>query len=171
MTILMLLCLLGAGSVAPATGDRPAAEAPGATVLLIRHAEKLDSGADPGLSSRGRERAANLATMLADAGVRRVLSTDYRRTRETVEPLATALDLRVETYDPRELEALAARLLAVEGPSVVVGHSNTTPALVALLGGEPGSPIDDASEFDRLYVLHRTASGNVSTLLLRYGVR
>ena len=34
---------------------------------------------------------------------------------------------------------------------LVVGHSNTTPPLVELFGGDAGPPIDEASEYDRLY--------------------
>jgi hypothetical protein len=51
----------------------------------------------------------------------------------------------------------------------VVGHSNTTPAAVELLGGEPGAEIDEADEYDRLYILTIATSGEVSTVVLRYG--
>jgi hypothetical protein len=50
----------------------------------------------------------------------------------------------------------------------VVGHSNTTTELVTLLGGEPGTEIEESSEYDRLYILTINPSG-VTTLLLRYG--
>ena len=43
----------------------------------------------------------------------------------------------------------------------------TTPALVATLGGEPGTPIAD-SEYDRLYLVVLSGSGAV-TSLLRFG--
>ncbi|HEX6202017.1 MAG TPA: hypothetical protein VF100_03370, partial [Thermoanaerobaculia bacterium] len=53
-------------------------------------------------------------------------------------------------YDPRRLAELAAALRAGEGTVLVVGHSNTTPELVRLLGGDPGAPIAH-DEHDRLY--------------------
>jgi hypothetical protein len=51
---------------------------------------------------------------------------------------------------------------------LVVGHSNTTTELVTLLGGDPGTEIEESSEYDRLYILTINASG-VTTLLIRYG--
>ena len=37
---------------------------------------------------------------------------------------------------------------------LVVGHSNTTPQLAELLGAEPGDPIVEKTEYDRLYVIN-----------------
>ena len=54
---------------------------------------------------------------------------------------------------------------------LVAGHSNTTPKLVELLGGNPGPPIDEKTEYDRLYVVVLGADGAVTTTLLRYGAR
>ena len=105
--------------------------------------------------------------LLADARIEFILSSDYHRTRDTVAPLAAALGIEVEIYDPRELPTLVERLGAREGRGVVVGHSNTTPALVELLGGDPGEPIDEM-EFDRLYIVHPDGRGNAMTVRLRY---
>jgi hypothetical protein len=46
----------------------------------------------------------------------------------------------------------------------VVGHSNTTPERVSLLGGQP-TPIAE-TEFDRLYQVIIADSGEVTTVLL-----
>lgn len=137
-----------------------------AMVFAVRHAEKAD-GPDPGLTERGRARARALADLLADAGITHVFSSDYRRTRETAEPLAARLGLPVLTYDARKLPALVERLNALTGRVLVVGHSNTTPALVDLLGGDPGPPIDEGSEYDRLYWV--VPGPDPRSLLLRYG--
>ncbi len=147
---------------------QPPAEKP-LQVLLVRHAEKVDDGDDPALSPAGVERAAALAATLRDAGIERIHTSDYLRTRETAAPLAETLGIEVEIYDPRDLDALVARLGEAGGRHLVVGHSNTTPAAVELLGGEPGAEIDEASEYDRLYLVTRGADGTVGTVLLRYG--
>ena len=76
-------------------------------------------------------------------------------------------DLEVEIYDHRRLDALIERLRREGGRHLVVGHSNTTPELVAALGGDPVSPIDEM-EYDRLYIVTVTDDG-VSTVLLRFG--
>jgi len=52
---------------------------------------------------------------------------------------------------------------------LVVGHSNTTDALAALLGADPGPEIVEATEFDRLYVIDIHASGVVRSRIVRYG--
>ena len=143
-------------------------------IYLHRHAEAVpppyeESPPNPPLAGPGRERADQLARVLSNAGVTRIFSSGYNRTQETVRPLARRLELDVEAYDPRALEAFADKLKSLSGRIVVSGHSNTTPALVALLGGEPGEPIDDQTEFDRLYIVTLSADGPPTTVLLRYG--
>ena len=144
------------------------------TVFLVRHAEALypppeDAPGDPPLNRIGRARAQRLAEVLRDAGIASVLSTDLRRTLQTAGPLAGRLGLEIELYDPYDLSILAQRLAATPGRVLVAGHSNTTPELVRLLGGEPGEPIDERTEFDRLYVLGLTPGEPTTTLLLHYG--
>jgi phosphohistidine phosphatase SixA len=184
-----LSCVLVLGAVGPgapsATGATPAIQ-PGIAVatatradgesrqtppriLLVRHGETVEDGSrDPELSGAGRERAERLARLLADAGVTRILSTDYKRTQGTAAPLAHAAGLTVESYGPGDLAGLAERLRGGEGVILVVGHSNTTPQLVGALGGDPHGTITE-HEHDRLYVLAPGhAAGTTTTLLLRY---
>lgn len=127
---------------------------PTGTVYLARHGET--EGDDPGrwLSDVGWARAEALAERLAGAGIEGIYTTDYRRTRETAAPLAERLGAEPVLYDPDDLAGFAARLReglrAAGGTVLVVGHSNTTPELVELLGGEPGEPIAE-EEHGRLY--------------------
>jgi phosphohistidine phosphatase SixA len=138
---------------------------PESVFFLVRHAEKADQSEDPPLTEQGRLRAEGLARLLKDAGVERIYSSDFTRTRETAAPLADALGLEVVSYDPKALSALADVLLSSSGRSLIVGHSNTTPELAGLLGGAPGPPIPE-DEYDRLYVLTRQA-GVTTTVVLR----
>ena len=137
-------------------------------VFLVRHAEKSSATSDPELTDLGKRRATRLADMLQDVAIDQVHSSDFQRTRQTAAPLAKQKGLEVRLYNPRELEILATSLCDLGGKHVVVGHSNTTPQLVKLLGGEAGKPIDDESEYDRLYVLTKAADGTVHSLILRY---
>lgn len=73
------------------------------TFYLIRHGEKacdpdLLTGRATGvaLSEEGRRQAARLATRLAPAGLRCVLSSPLERAQETAEPIAQATGLPVE---------------------------------------------------------------------------
>ncbi|MEL6686603.1 MAG: phosphoglycerate mutase family protein [Pseudomonadota bacterium] len=138
-------------------------------VFLVRHAEK-QSGQDPALTEAGVLRAEALADLLEDADITHIHSSDYKRTRQTVAPLAARLDLPVRLYDPRDLPTLADQLREEGGRHLVVGHSNTTPPLAEELGGEGGEPIVEATEYDRLYLVSITGD-QTDTFLLRYGTR
>lgn len=139
-------------------------------VYLVRHAEKqIDGTPDPALTPQGTARAALLDHMLMDAGLTHIHSTEFRRTQLTAAPVAASTGLEVAPYNPRELPTFAAWLKNNPGRHLVSGHSNTTPELVAALGGEPGDPIEEEHEYDRLYIVTISPGGEVSTVLLRYG--
>ncbi len=166
--ILLLAIIAGA---LPLAGHAAAQDGIGpkpTVVFLVRHAEKVDDSRDPELSEAGKIRATQLARVLADAGIERVLSTDYIRTRDTAAPVADALGLEVELYDPRDLPGAAAEIVARGGRALVVGHSNTTPAMVAALGGESGLTMED-SDYDHLYVVTLGEDGEATTVLIRFG--
>lgn len=119
-------------------------------IFLVRHAEK-QKGSDPALTDAGAARADRIAAQLEKAGIEKIYSTDYTRTRDTAAPLAEKLGLEIILYDPRDLPGFADHLNSENLTVLVVGHSNTTPSLVTLLGGE-ATPIPE-SEYDRLYCL------------------
>jgi broad specificity phosphatase PhoE len=114
-------------------------------VLLVRHAERADGGvppagmagpADPDLSADGRARADRLAAMLSDSGITKIIVTEFRRTAQTAEPLAKRLGLTPERVMAADVTPLAARLATYRDDVVlVVGHSNSVPAIIAALGG------------------------------------
>jgi broad specificity phosphatase PhoE len=133
-------------------------------IYLVRHAEKhTDGDQDPGLTRAGLDRAKHLAELLASAGIKRVFSSNYRRTRLTAAPLAVANNIDVEFYDPRDLEGFAESLKSLEENALVVGHSNTTPQLAAALGGDPGPEMDE-SIYDRVYLVQINGE-SVNTIL------
>lgn len=132
-------------------------------IYLTRHAEKLDTGSDPSLSEAGKLRAMNMATMLQKAQINHIYSTSYNRTLETAAPLSELISVGVQTYNPSALSDFSTSLKTLTGNTLVVGHSNTTPELVTLLGGDAGSTIDE-SEYDRLYQLIFDQDGSVTTV-------
>lgn len=137
-------------------------------VFLVRHAEKVDASDNSKLSIAGNERAAALANILQDADIEYVHSTDFIRTRNTAWPVATQFGVKVDLYEAGELPALASQLKSNGGRHLVVGHSNTTPRLVELVGGEPGTEIQE-KEYDRLYIVTIGKAGVASTVLIRFG--
>ena len=138
-------------------------------VFLVRHGEKVDYSKDARLAAAGHERAEILAGLLRNAELEYVHSSDFVRTRDTAKPTASAHGLKMDLYNPDDLPVLVEKLRKTGGRHLVVGHSNTTPGMVELLGGTPGSKINDESEYDRLYIVTIAKDGSVNSLLLRYG--
>ncbi len=135
-------------------------------IYLVRHAEKQADGTkNPHLTKQGSHRAELLAEQLQDKGITAIYSTDYHRTQQTAKPLAKKLGIDVSIYDPRKLQEFANRLKTSKANILVVGHSNTTPALSYYLGGDTFGDIDE-SEYDRLYHL-QINGGQVKSTLLR----
>lgn len=130
-----------------------------ATYYLVRHAEKTTEKSDPALTIAGQKRSEDLAVRLSKVPLRAIYSSDYTRTRDTAVPTAIAKNLEIIIYNPRDLDSFAKELMALSGNILVVGHSNTTPQLSALLGGPEGSPIVEATEYNRLYILQRRGDG------------
>ncbi|WP_444920152.1 SixA phosphatase family protein [Microbulbifer sp. CnH-101-G] len=140
-------------------------------IYLVRHGEKQrgpDAGRDPQLAAAGKARAEQLARILEGVEIDAVYSTDFIRTKETARPLAEQRGLTIKSYDYRKLKEFAMELEQAGDRILVVGHSNTTSEMVALLGGEQGAPIRESDEYDRLYIVIRDR-GQVTTLLQRYG--
>lgn len=168
ISLRLALAILAATLVAPLCA------APPTTVVLVRHAEK-GAGRDPGLNPKGGERARALARVLADLPITGLYASQFRRTRDTLAPLAATLDTEVTVapLDAADLEGsirgMAARILAEHpgGTVVVAGHSNTVPMLVEALGAD-GAPALEESDYDDLFVV--TVHGDGAVLLhLHYG--
>ena len=130
------------------------------TIYIVRHAEKQLEGKDPELAYVGEVRAKKLAQILEKEAIKRVLSTDYTRTRNTAQPTATAAGLTLEVYDPKNQEALVADLRASEGNVLVVGHSNTVSQLANAFvdEGEKFADLTDL-EYDFIYVVTLEKNG------------
>ena len=134
------------------------------TYYLVRHAEKTAEKSDPGLTAAGQQRAQDLAVRLKDVKLTKIYSSNYIRTRDTAAPIAAVQKLEVTLYDPRDLDGFAQQLLGEKGHILIVGHSNTTPPLSELLGGEAGEPIVEATEYDRFYRLTKTGTAVITTI-------
>lgn len=130
-------------------------------VILTRHAERADGAAtmsapgaapvDPQLSAAGEARAQKLATMLADANITAMFTTEFRRTKDTAAPLAAKLKLTPEIVAASKAADIIAKIQAHADDIVfVVGHSNTVPAIIKALGG-PELTIGD-NEYDNLFI-------------------
>ena len=135
-----------------------------AMVILVRHAERAaEPKDDPGLTDAGAARALALAAALEHAGVTAIITTNLRRTRETAAPLAKRRSITPEVIaagsGAAHADAVAAAVRKHPGQAVlVVGHSNTVPAIIAALGGPRLPDICDTA-YANLYILEPAGDG------------
>ena len=130
-------------------------------IVLVRHAERsAEPAADP--------------APLANAGVTAIVTTQFRRTRETAQPLAEALHITPHIVTARKGEGtahiaeVAAAVRAQAGGTVlVVGHSNTVMAIATALGAPKMADLCETSYSPVL--LLRPARPVPQMLHLRYG--
>jgi broad specificity phosphatase PhoE len=160
--IAFLLSTLATGCVSQ-TSTRTQAAEPGVRFILVRHAEKAtDDPKDPTLSEAGMVRAKRLAASLADARVVAAYATQYRRTQLTAAPTSMSHHLDLQTYDasiPAFEFARQLRDAHRTGTVLVVGHSNTIPALAAVLCACEVAPMRE-DEFDRRIEIRVATDGS-----------
>lgn len=110
------------------------------TIVLVRHVEKDSSPTadkvDPDLSEEGRARAERLAKVVKRYKPHEIFSTNFKRTRETAQPIARRRKKDIQTYDPSKPADLVQKIMDPASKTVhylIVGHSNTIPGLANLL--------------------------------------
>lgn len=144
-------------------------------IILLRHAEKdtTVSGlammkADPPLSKAGQKRAETLLTALKDFQPDKIYSTHFNRTQATVAPLAKKFGLGITFYDTKNQLALAEQLKKELGKTiVVVGHSNSIPALVNAITGTSNYPDLADNEYNKIWII-TIQEGKITERQIRY---
>lgn len=146
------------------------------TIIFVRHAEQVEMPTDdPGLSVAGQRRVAELTRQLVDAdvvaGVDAIYATPTLRAQETARPIADALNLEINSYDPGDTEAILEHILKKHKGKIilVVAHSNTVPVLIANLGASKKVPPIAEGEYDNIYVISIPWFGKTKTIRLRFG--
>ncbi|MGQ0428903.1 MAG: phosphoglycerate mutase family protein [Gammaproteobacteria bacterium] len=129
------------------------------TVFVMRHAEKAAvPGDDPPLSPAGEARALALALQFGrgprESGLDCIIVSEFKRTQDTVRPLANRLGVPVIVVPAGQSERAAERALTEYrgGRVLIVGHSNTVPALVEELSGREVPPMSE-SEYGVVYLV------------------
>ena len=146
------------------------------TIIFVRHAEKAQTdGDDPPLSEAGERRVEELTRQLlaidVRAGIDAIYSTRYQRTQQTAAPIADELDLPINTYEASDTEEFLEEILREHKGEIilVVGHSNTVPAMIADIGGHQDVPEIAEDEYDNIYILAVPRFGKTKTIRMRFG--
>jgi broad specificity phosphatase PhoE len=169
--LLLLSSFVFAQSVEPVT-----------TVFLVRHAERAEEPRqDPPLTEPGVARSQALARLLGAAGIKAIVTSQFSRTKLTAEPLAnklgvtpTTLSLKTSPANPRQIaeestKEMVDKIMSHAGGSVlVVGHSNSIPDVIKMLGGDVAPAIDE-KKFDDLFVVTVYGKGKAKVAHLKYG--
>lgn len=161
----IMLCGCTTGAV------KPTSRMDATLFVIVRHAEKAtDDPKDPTLSETGRARALRLAERLVDQRVSAVYATAYRRTQLTAAPTALAHGVEVQTYAavaPAADFAAELRAQHTAGSVLVVGHSNTVPAIAGALCACEVAPLRE-DEYDRLITIRVGRNGEAKLEEIRY---
>jgi hypothetical protein len=134
-----------------------------AVVMIIRHAEKPDTG--PGLSPIGQQRAEAYAHYFQEFTVDSKRqrpeaifagkdSTESQRPRLTVEPFAKAANLQIDTqFKSNQSTKLAAALHASQQEKriLISWRHGDIPDLLRALGADPGSLLPRGKWPDRVF--------------------
>ena len=146
---------------------------PPLTIILMRHAEKEvvpPENKDPNLSLAGQARAQEIARMFGDAGITSIYATQYKRTQQTVKPLADKSGVTVRQVEAQKTPDLVKQIRASKPGEVVflAGHNNSVPEIIAALGG-PKLPIIPETEYDNLFILTVQSDGTARLLKMKFG--
>ena len=138
-------------------------------IFLVRHAEQSVESEDPELTEVGKKRAKALASMLKDAGINAIFTTERTRAIQTAEPVARSLSMESKRLPLRDLDGLISRLRTQHAQDrvLVVSHSLVLPRLLKALG-HPAEVTIAPKEYDNVFVIIPKNRDNPMILRLRY---
>jgi broad specificity phosphatase PhoE len=158
--IVVFLLLLFVGSL-PTFGQR--------TVVVVRHADKIDDTDDAVLSPTGEDQAKRLAHVLKDVGINAIYTTQFKRTIQTAAPLADSLKLKLLAYEQTDVDGVVKEIQQKHPKDVVmvVGHRSTVPRILKQFGASEPVALE-SSEYDSLFILTLPPGQSPTLLHLRF---
>ncbi len=138
------------------------------TYILVRQADR--TGGEDVLSEKGEIRARELSRVLEYVDLDMVYCSDYRRTRATVDPMLRQKGMEATIYNAKDIPGFVETLESHQGKTVlIVGHSNTVPQTINMLGVSPPVPDLNHDQYDRLYIVSRSMTGDTRLVTLQFG--
>ena len=160
----------------PAQLPAPTTQAAGETrIFIVRHAEKDTTVKScPGggsicqpLTAEGAARAAELARLLKTQPLKKIFSTEYKRTQDTASPSDRSPSIWTSLPARTQLDAAIAEIAKEPGTYLIVTHSDVViPFLRKLLGNDqiaiaagampnmnPPNQIIDDPDYDNLFLV------------------
>ncbi len=164
MRLLKVLCFLFCAQVSytQTLGSNDALSE--SVYYFIRHAEKDRSNPEnknPELNQQGKIRALNWLYFFRDIPLKKIYSTNYNRTIQTVKQIAEEKKIPISYYSPENIDVESFKKQNKNMSILVVGHSNTTPELVNLIIGENKFEKMNDNDNSSLFVI-RELAGDVT---------
>ncbi|MBK6362811.1 MAG: histidine phosphatase family protein [Saprospiraceae bacterium] len=162
-------------SIFTLSGDYHVMDSVKKVYYLIRHAEKDTIPKDnPGLTEKGLKRATALADILRATRVDGIYSSFFTRTLFTVDSLADIKVISIKPYDHKNIRALVNEIESDDNLEavVIVGHSNSTPALANTLSGKQlFNQTFDENDYNNFIIIYEKINGTKVALPLKYYTR
>lgn len=181
-TVLFASIIFGCGWVGPSNVE-PLFSPSGTTttIILVRHAERDDSSSVSALTPKGQQRAKDLVVALGDMGVTAIYSPNRGRNRETAQPLADHLGLKIRIVKEEQLsntrkfaDMFVRQVLAEHSGGVVVWIGNRSP--VGIWGGNMeevywrlGAKGNGPTRYSDLYIITVSDNAPVHVKKTTYG--
>ncbi|MEO7410250.1 MAG: histidine phosphatase family protein [Sphingomicrobium sp.] len=111
-------------------------------IYVMRHLNTQAGVPDPDLTGDGQRAAVDLVAWFRTRSKPAVIYvSSTRRAQQTAAPLAQSLGIAPKIYNPSDTPGLVAAVAGETGNVLVVGHSNTVPDIIGLLGGQRPVPL------------------------------
>lgn len=152
------------------------------TFILLRHAERDDSGHHSALTPKGQQRAKDLVRAIGDKGITAIYAPNRGRNHETAQPLVDHLGLQIRLIEEKQLintrkfaDTFVRHVLSQHPGEVVVWIGNKSPVgiwagnlkeIYQRLGAEGNGP----TRYSDLYFISVPDQGPVQVHKTSYGV-
>ena len=141
-------------------------------MYVVRHAEK-DTGNNPLLSAKGKERAGALHRVLQNSAVDLILVSQFKRTGMTGDSVRLYRNIETRSYKAdatgADLFNLIAALKGKYKHILVIGHSNTVPVIVRRAGAiDYTVPALPDHTYDHLFTIS-LENGKIQWKLEKFG--
>ena len=140
------------------------------TIFVVRHSDRGPEEPDAALTALGLKQAEAIGSLLSDAHVTHIYTTELIRTQQTAAPTAKRSGVKPVVVGQQKFDELIQRVRETARPgesTLVVGHRATVPRIVKALTGKEIAPLA-SGEFTRLVVVTLFPGGESSVVTLRY---
>ena len=96
-------------------------------------------------------------------------ATPYKRTMETITPIAKVNGKEILTYNPSDKNNIAEMIKAGKGKKIMIaGHSNTIPPMVNALIGKNEFTTMDENEYGKIWIVVFKGNALIDYSVLNY---